>query len=678
MDPVSISAAVAGLLTAAVSVNSLVQKVAGMSELAKGVTLEVQSVTACIRSLQRFTDGTTTAPRSRTALIMIDEVRVVLTECVIVFSELQKVLDQLELGQKKRVWDVIKRASSIKLVEQLLHRLQGARVSLTLMLSTLSCVSAEEAAESSRELRSLVLKALDNNSDLATRFNDDQMPSASLLRGSSPSAISDDDHDTIRADPVPKHENVSNPTVEASIGFAFDEDLQTTRVYSRLTYRRSGLSLPSSAGRSRGWSFLSDVSLSEVTNISIISLPLTLTELSRGCQNHFRSGTPDVKRQPSSTAAFTQNFLPPAEIICFYGGRFAELVADLWPTPRVASAFHERGLISSVVENILTPTKPPYTLLLKKRADMDEYSSNPVRQELFWVHVTAVQNQIRAELRNHHWPNLYSMHEKLEKSLCCGTQSLPRPLKFLHSPWLSTNIFQESELIIDNLCMAAEFAGPCARVHEQASTYITIQAALDDALRFRKAGNQAFLKNDPWISIRHYIMAQRYIIQAQILSALAPTMALESAIAKTQVEVSWSEVINWLQLGYKGTVWHFQRAVNAADRALGVVVNYAWVWRLNANALEKLLLWRSLARKGLGQSVPSLEIGSDAEVLDTTLDFDMITDDETNERMMKLTTSWEPIHTCYLPTAEPDISHTTRLGLHPSSVSNGFSTHWKF
>lgn len=138
MDPVSISAAVAGLLTAAVSVNSLVQKVAGMSELAKGVTLEVQSVTACIRSLQRFTDGTTTAPRSRTALIMIDEVRVVLTECVIVFSELQKVLDQLELGQKKRVWDVIKRASSIKLVEQLLHRLQGARVSLTLMLSTLS------------------------------------------------------------------------------------------------------------------------------------------------------------------------------------------------------------------------------------------------------------------------------------------------------------------------------------------------------------------------------------------------------------------------------------------------------------------------------------------------------------------------------------------------------------
>ncbi|KAL9584724.1 MAG: hypothetical protein Q9212_001937 [Teloschistes hypoglaucus] len=307
MDPLSISAAVAGLLTAAVSVVGLSQKVTGISHLAKSVTLEVQSVTACIRSLQRFTDGTTTAPRSRTALIMIDEVRVVLTECVIVFSELKKVLDQLELGQKKRVWDVMKRASSIKMVEQLLHRLQGSRVSLTLMLSTLSCVSADEAAESSRELRNLVLRALDNNNDLATRFDDDPLPSASLLGGSGPSAISEDDHDTIRADPGPIREESSNPTFEAPMGFAFDEDLQTTRVYSRLTYQRSGLSLPSSTGRSRGWSFLSDVSLSEVTNISIISLPLSLTDLYRGCQNHVRSDASDAKGQPSSTAAVAQN-----------------------------------------------------------------------------------------------------------------------------------------------------------------------------------------------------------------------------------------------------------------------------------------------------------------------------------------------------------------------------------
>lgn len=84
-----------------------------------------------------------------------------------------------------------------------------------------------------------------------------------------------------------------------------------TKIYNRLTYRRSGLSLPSSAGRSRGWSFLSDISLSEVTNVSIISLPLSLPELYRGCQNNFRSDTPDVKPQPSSTAVGTQEVWSP-------------------------------------------------------------------------------------------------------------------------------------------------------------------------------------------------------------------------------------------------------------------------------------------------------------------------------------------------------------------------------
>ncbi|KAL9584723.1 MAG: hypothetical protein Q9212_001936 [Teloschistes hypoglaucus] len=180
------------------------------------------------------------------------------------------------------------------------------------------------------------------------------------------------------------------------------------------------------------------------------------------------------------------------------------------------------------------------------------------------------------------------------------------------------------------LCMADEFATLPASVHEQVSMYITIQAALDDTHRLRKAGNQDFLEGSYCLSAENYAAAQQYIIRAQILSELSPLRAFESAIAKAQVKLSWSEVINWLlYTNYTGTVSHFQRALIAADRALRLVDDHAGVWNLNVDALEKLILWRSLACKGLGQSVRSLDLAGVAEVLDTTLDFDIITDDET-------------------------------------------------
>ena len=44
--------------------------------------------------------------------------------------------------------------------------------------------------------------------------------------------------------------------------------------------RGSGMSLLSSEAPSLGWSYLSDVSLANVSNISVISLPISLNELS--------------------------------------------------------------------------------------------------------------------------------------------------------------------------------------------------------------------------------------------------------------------------------------------------------------------------------------------------------------------------------------------------------------
>lgn len=253
-----------------------------------------------------------------------------------------------------------------------------------------------------------------------------------------------------------------------------------------------------------------------------------------------------------------------------------------------------------MVENICTPTGPPYTLLLKKPADMDESFSNPVRQELLWRHVTAVQNQICAELRAHHWLDVYKMHIELERSRCIDPRT-------------------------------AKLAAPPANAHEQVSN-MAIQAALDDARRLRNAGNLAFLKQDYWISAEHDAAAGRYIVRAQRYSEMALSKAFESAIEKSQVKLSWSEVINWLQYtDYKGTVSHFQIALNAADGALRMANDHAGALNLSIDALEKLVRWESLAYEGVRLSVHSFDRGGDVEVLDRTLDFGIIIGDALND-----------------------------------------------
>ena len=66
-----------------------------------------------------------------------------------------------------------------------------------------------------------------------------------------------------------------NPT----FGFTFDQDLHTSRVYARATNRHSSLSVSSSAIHSVGWSFLSGLSLADVSEISVIGLPISPQEL---------------------------------------------------------------------------------------------------------------------------------------------------------------------------------------------------------------------------------------------------------------------------------------------------------------------------------------------------------------------------------------------------------------
>ena len=65
-------------------------------------------------------------------------------------------------------------------------------------------------------------------------------------------------------------------------GFAFDNELSQSWVYRRIRGESDRFSIASSAVRSASWSMLSGVSLSDVSNISVLALPISARDIAHG------------------------------------------------------------------------------------------------------------------------------------------------------------------------------------------------------------------------------------------------------------------------------------------------------------------------------------------------------------------------------------------------------------
>lgn len=95
-----------------------------------------------------------------------------------------------------------------------------------------------------------------------------------------------DDRETLR----PKTDNAvdfQRSFQPGDFAFAFDQDLQTSRVYTRAAKEQSNLSRRSGAVQSFSWSMISGISLSAVSNISVLSLPISPKDLWNG--QHYSS-----------------------------------------------------------------------------------------------------------------------------------------------------------------------------------------------------------------------------------------------------------------------------------------------------------------------------------------------------------------------------------------------------
>lgn len=144
MDGISVAASILGLIGAAAKVaeylNALVTSVEKAPKLAQSVLLEVSDVSICLSQLQRLLLGMERGNKSRERLIMIEQLVVVLSNCVSIFSELEEILESLDLVSgaplcKIKIASWLRRQHSIS---TLLIRLQASKQSLTLVVTTLN------------------------------------------------------------------------------------------------------------------------------------------------------------------------------------------------------------------------------------------------------------------------------------------------------------------------------------------------------------------------------------------------------------------------------------------------------------------------------------------------------------------------------------------------------------
>ena len=109
-------------------------------------------------------------------------------------------------------------------------------------------------------------------------------------------------------------------------------DFQQSRTYSRIMQRHSISSLPGSYNPASRWSTLSDVSLAEVSNISVLSLPRSASEI-----------WGSVHYVPSSTSANHDNHDTTGRSGTKIGNNTREM---LWNQANIGKSFRRRSFAS--------------------------------------------------------------------------------------------------------------------------------------------------------------------------------------------------------------------------------------------------------------------------------------------------------------------------------------------
>ncbi|KAI1269142.1 Rho GTPase activation protein [Xylariaceae sp. FL1019] len=247
-DPLSVAASVV-----------VVSKARHAPKECKNLKMDVDTIQTILSQLQLFLLGNNRAPRSRTSLILVDQVIAILAACVTTFSE----LDTFE-GD----------------VKNMLTRLESHKSSLNLMLMILTCQKQEEAEDKVDILCELVQQVLESSAILNQRLAATEPTLASTGQSDLSRNSLDEVSDSAIEDSGIAGITRTGTWTRHKRGFAFEELLNSSRVYKNASKDNSdAFSIVTSAGRTASWSILSGLSLSETSHIGILAIPIYETDI---------------------------------------------------------------------------------------------------------------------------------------------------------------------------------------------------------------------------------------------------------------------------------------------------------------------------------------------------------------------------------------------------------------
>ena len=300
-DPLSIAAGVIGILSVAAEISSVLIKftstVKDAPKQAQVVATEVSDVSRILSHLQSFLLGTESYDRSRSSLLRVDQLVTLVGSCVLTFSELEKILHELKIegmGLLNRIgW-----ARKETIIMGLIQRLQNHKASLSLILNVLNgyglkilllfeyqilTAGSNTILEAKFSIDRLHVLMEDYYKDMVSRVQDLEQRERRWL-GDESLTLNQDDSVSIRTD-------IGNSPDFSSFEFGFAEsgsvhqvsfieDLENSWVYKRNgVCRETASTFSITDAHSTTWSCLSSLSVAEISNISVISLPITVNEV---------------------------------------------------------------------------------------------------------------------------------------------------------------------------------------------------------------------------------------------------------------------------------------------------------------------------------------------------------------------------------------------------------------
>ncbi|KAK6517506.1 hypothetical protein TWF281_004158 [Arthrobotrys megalospora] len=302
MEAVGLAASIVGLLAAGAKLIpwlvEITNKIADAPESVKSVMSELKETSIILEQVQRYVLETWAAAQNRRALILLEHISVTLTGFVVTYSDLEEHVDFVQPNGEISKFDRTKWLFKEKDILDVIRRLQNHKYSLLTMLNILQCYSLQEAREQMQHLSQLVERVLSQDQRLASQLRHHRgQSSATVLPvpdsiwapstiggGSRAPTITSAKASSAKIPISSRSFNLRSVVRRGSSFFSFEQDLLSSWVYKRsgLNYSKSSLTSREGSERHIAMSALSQLSWAEVSNISVFSLPIFITDVYNG------------------------------------------------------------------------------------------------------------------------------------------------------------------------------------------------------------------------------------------------------------------------------------------------------------------------------------------------------------------------------------------------------------